>query len=202
MVFFEFDHSSEDAEYYETLNVLMERWEHEIVEFKEAKGQYSTEKVGQYFSAISNEANLRENQYGWLVLGVSENGEKHLVGTSYKNGDPSLFEKLKYEIAQNTSDGITFLEIKELYPMVDGTSYRVVMFKIPAAAAGIPTAWKNRYYARSGDSLVPLQQYKIDEIRGQERKDWSKQFVWTLQQYSWPGKNIRIECRRSISQKR
>lgn len=51
------------------------------------------------------------------------------------------------------------------------------MFKIPAAVTGFPTSWKNHYYARSGDSLIPLQQYKIDEIRSQERLDWSKQIV-------------------------
>lgn len=64
--------NDDTTEYYETLRVLMERWEYEIVEFKEAKGQYSTEKLGQYFSAISNEANLREKQFGWFILGVSE----------------------------------------------------------------------------------------------------------------------------------
>lgn len=164
-------------EYYETLRILMERWEHEIVEFKEAKGQYSTDKLGQYFSAISNEANLREKQFGWFILGVSEQGEKHPVGTSYKQGDPSLFERLKYEIGISTTDGISFLDIIELYPEYQGETYRVLMFKIPAAAAGLPTAWKTQYYARSGESLTRLQQYKIDQIRNQERRDWSKQFV-------------------------
>lgn len=51
------------------------------------------------------------------------------------------------------------------------------MFKIPAAVAGIPTEWKTRYYARSGESLIPLQQYKIDIIRHQERRDWSRQIL-------------------------
>ena len=51
------------------------------------------------------------------------------------------------------------------------------MFKIPAAVAGIPTEWKTRCYARSGESLIPLQQYKIDIIRNQERRDWSKRFL-------------------------
>lgn len=167
MFFFDDD----TTEYYETLRVLMERWEYEIVEFKEAKGQYSTEKLGQYFSAISNEANLREKQFGWFILGVSETGDKHPVGTAYKKGSPSLLEKLKYEIALSTTDGITFLDIIELYPEYEGKKHRVLMFKIPAAAAGLPTAWKTQYYARSGESLVRLQQYKIDQIRNQERRD-------------------------------
>ena len=33
--------------------------EDECVEFKEAKQDYSFEKLGQYFSALSNEANLK-----------------------------------------------------------------------------------------------------------------------------------------------
>ena len=64
MIPFEYDRTGMNAEYYETLISLMERWETEIVEFKEAKGQYSDDKIGQYFSAISNEANLKQQQYG------------------------------------------------------------------------------------------------------------------------------------------
>ena len=65
--FFDYDKNINNVEYYEILEDLMERWEHEIVEFKEAKGGYDTDKIGLYFSAISNEANLRNQQYGWLV---------------------------------------------------------------------------------------------------------------------------------------
>lgn len=177
MAIFEFDEGSQQAEYYELLNVLMERWETEIVEFKEAKGNYSEDKIGQYFSAISNEANLKNQQYGWFVLGVSEQTNKHPVGTSFKDGDASLLEKFKYEISKSTTDGMSFLDIIELMPIYGGKKCRVLMFKIPAAVAGMPTEWKTRYYARSGDSLIPLQQYKIGIIRNQERKDWSRQIL-------------------------
>lgn len=84
MAVFDYDESFQQAEYYELLNVLMEHWETEIVEFKEAKGGYSEDKIGQYFSAISNEANLKNQQYGWFVLGVSEEHTKYPVGTSFK----------------------------------------------------------------------------------------------------------------------
>lgn len=173
---FEYDKNERYAEYYDVLQSLMKRWEYEIVEFKEAKGGYNEDKLGQYFSAISNEANLKQQQYGWFILGVSEKKEKHIVGTAYKN-NIEILEKLKYEISKNTSDGITFLDIIELCPTVSGKQHRVLMFKVPAATTGIPTAWKNRYWARSGESLVPLAQYKIDLIRGQERRDWSKQLT-------------------------
>lgn len=174
MAFFDYDKYSEMAEYYETLQDLMERWEYEIVEFKSATGQYSTDKIGQYFSAISCEANLKHQQYGWFILGVSETKEKHVVGTAFKQGDAALLERFKYEIGRDTTDGMTFLDIIELFPIVNGERKRVLMFKVPACAVGIPTEWKNRYYARSGESLVPLQQYKIDQIRNEVRRDWSR----------------------------
>lgn len=178
MPYFEYSKSVKDVEYYEILENLMERWEYEIVEFKEAKGGYDTDKVGRYFSAISNEANLRQQQYGWLVFGVGEEQKtriKKIVGTAYKKGDNSLLERFKYEISRDTTNGMTFYDIIEIFPIVNGKEYRVLMFKIPAAATGIPTDWKTNYYERAGESLVPLKQYKIDAIRSQERRDWSKQ---------------------------
>lgn len=178
MAFFQYDKSAKNVEYYEILESLMERWEYETVEFKEAKSNYDTDKIGRYFSALSNEANLKHQQYGWLVFGVSEKDKvKHLVGTSYKKGDSSILEKFKYEISRDTTNGMTFYEIVEIFPVVEGKEYRVLMFKVPAAATGIPTDWRTNYYERSGESLMPLKQYKVDAIRSQERKDWSKQVV-------------------------
>lgn len=174
---FGYDPADEKAEYYETLQMLMNRWEHEIVEFKSATGQFNTDRIGQYFSAISCEANLKQQQYGWFILGVSETKEKHIVGTAFKQGDSSLLEKFKYEISRDTTDGITFIDIIELHPVVNGEEKRVLMFKVPAAVVGIPTGWKNRYYARAGESLISLPQYKIDQIRNGVRRDWSRTVI-------------------------
>lgn len=130
--------------------------------------------MGRYFSAISNEANLKNQQFGWLIFGVREL-DREIVGTNYK--DAMTLEKLKNEIALNTTDGITFIDIFEVYSEINEVKKRVIMFKIPAAITAMPTGWKNRYYGRNGDSLVPLTQSEIDIIRGQQRKDWSKQTV-------------------------
>lgn len=101
MEFFKYDTNDPRAEQYELLQSLMENWEDEIVEFKTASGQYSIDKIGQYFSAISNEANLMNQQYGWLVLGVSEIDKKHVVGTAFKEGPPQLLGKFKYDISKD-----------------------------------------------------------------------------------------------------
>ena len=174
MPYFEYNQTVKNVEYYEILENLMERWEYEIVEFKEAKSNYDADKIGRYFSAISNEANLRQQQYGWLVFGVGEEQGtkvKKIVGTAYKRGNNSLLERFKYEISRDTTNGMTFYDIIEIFPVVNGKERRVLMFKIPAAATGIPTDWKTNYYERAGESLVPLKQYKYrcDTFTGTQR---------------------------------
>ena len=49
MPYFEYNQTVKNVEYYEILENLMERWEYEIVEFKEAKSSYDTDKIGRYF---------------------------------------------------------------------------------------------------------------------------------------------------------
>jgi hypothetical protein len=44
--------------------------ETEWAEFKEAKNGFHFNDLGQYFSALSNEANLKNQTFGWLVFGV------------------------------------------------------------------------------------------------------------------------------------
>ena len=57
--------------------------ENEIVEFKEAKNNYDFSKLGKYFSALSNEANLKGISCAWLVLGVED--KKHqIVGSQFR----------------------------------------------------------------------------------------------------------------------
>ena len=51
------------------------------------------------------------------------------------------------------------------------------MFQIPAAATAIPTGWHDHFYGRNGESLGALSVAELDRIRGQEKKDWSKQII-------------------------
>lgn len=47
---------------------------------------------------------------------------------------------------------MTFYDIIEIFPVVNGKELRVLMFKISAAATGIPTDWKTYYYERAGEN--------------------------------------------------
>lgn len=169
------DRYPEEGPIIEILSKLLQNVENEVIEFKLASNNFDSHKLGQYFSAISNEANLKDKQFGWLVFGVDD--KTHIIkGSNYKNS-PVAIENLKHEIAQSTTGAITFMDIFELHPIVNNEEKRVVMFKIPAAAIAIPTGWKNRYYGRDGESLVDLSQEKIDRIRGERRIDWSREIV-------------------------
>ena len=128
-----------------TLYQLIDRFEHEIVEFKEAKTGFDFDDLGKYFSAISNEANLKKKQFGWLIFGVKNN--RQIVGTTYKNSQKSI-DELKQGIAEKTSKNLTFIEIYDTLIPVDGANKRVLMFQIPSAVSSIPTAWKGHYYRR------------------------------------------------------
>ncbi|MDR2058245.1 MAG: putative DNA binding domain-containing protein [Dysgonamonadaceae bacterium] len=146
--------------------------ETEIVEFKEAKESYDFGKIGKYFSALSNEANLKGKICAWLIFGV-ENTKHRIVGSNYRPNRKDL-DSLKKEIGDKTTQNISFIEIYELHK----PEGRVIMFQIPAAPQGIPIAYEGFYYGRANESLVALNIEKIERIRNQViGKDWSKNIV-------------------------
>ena len=151
---------------------LIETFETEAVEFKEAKSNYNFTDIGKYFSALSNEANLRSLQEAWLIFGVTNT--KEICGSSYrKDKTKGSLQGLKKEIAASTNERLTFMEIYE----VELDEGRIVMFQIPPANAGIPTTWNGAAYAREGESTCPLPINKMDIIRSQIGMDWSKGIV-------------------------
>lgn len=137
-------------------------FETEAVEFKEAKSSYSFNDIGKYFSALSNEANLRSLREAWLIFGVTN--QKEIRGTSYRQDKQGgSLQSLKKEIAASTNERLTFLEIYETE--LDGC--RIIAFQIPPAIPGIPTTWNGAAYAREGESTCPLPMNKVDLIRNQ-----------------------------------
>ncbi|WP_428653218.1 ATP-binding protein [Runella sp.] len=151
-----------DKELYSILkNFLSFPAETEWLEFKEAKNNFDFDDLGKYFAAISNEANLKGKEFGWLIFGVKDNS-KSIVGSNYRITNRAKLDSLKSEIANHTN-GHTFQEIFELQ-LPEG---RVVMFQIPAAPRGIPITWKGHFYGRNAESLSGLSISEIEQIRGQ-----------------------------------
>jgi len=77
----DFQRNNINEDLLQILRGLIRNWEHEVVEFKQASNDYKQHEIGQYFSAISNEANLKGLQYGWLVFGI-DNKTRSIVGTN------------------------------------------------------------------------------------------------------------------------
>ncbi|WP_297868486.1 RNA-binding domain-containing protein [uncultured Flavobacterium sp.] len=148
--------------------------ETECVEFKEAKTQYDFGKLGKYFSALSNEANLKGKESAWLIFGIKDKPiPRAIVGSDYRTNRVDL-DSLKAEIGNKTTNRITFTEIHEL----QYSEGRVIVFQIPPAPKGFPVAWEGHYYGRDGEDLVPLNLVEIETIRNQSnRTDWSAQIV-------------------------
>ena len=151
---------------YELLQLVKET---EWLEFKLAERNFHFDDLGKYFSALSNEANLKNKDCGWLIFGVDDN--RNIIGSQFRKYRADL-ESLKSEIAKHATGNITFVEIFELN-LSEG---RVIMFQIPPAPNGIPIAWKGHYYGRHDEALSALNIQEIEQIRNQARQyDWSAQ---------------------------
>jgi ATP-dependent DNA helicase RecG len=145
--------------------------ETEVVEFKEANNSFDFKKLCKYFSALSNEANLKNANSAWLVFGI--NLQQKIIGTNFRPDKKDL-HSLKGEIAKQCQNH-TFIEIYEI--TID--ELRVIMFQIPPAPQGIPIGYQDHYYARNGEEITGLSMYKLEQIRNQNISnhnfDWSAQ---------------------------
>lgn len=158
-----------DQQLIEKIRKMIIDFEDEVVEFKEARTNYSFKDIGKYFSALGNEANIRGFKEAWLIFGVTN--KKEVVGTAYRQ-DGNL-QNLKKEIVGGTNERATFMEIYE----VNMEGHRIVAFQIPPATRGIPRTWNGAAYAREDENISPLPMDKVDLIRSQVGVDWSKEIV-------------------------
>ena len=149
--------------------------ETEVVEYKTAKQNYDFEDIGKYFSALSNEANLRGVECGWLLFGIAD--DRKIVGTAYRKEAqmPSIgLRRLKREVAKYTNEGMTFEEIYE-FEMKDK---RIIAFQIPVGTFATPTTWHGIPWSRENNSLVEMPKFKLEAIYAQSRPDWSRQLAF------------------------
>ena len=151
------------------LDELLLKPENECVEFKRAQNNFDIDNLGKYFSALGNEATLKNKQYSWIIFGVDDKTHKLSNTNFYKDNN---FNKVKKQISDNTTDNISFIKIYEV--IKDGN--RVVMFQVPAAS-GTPINWKGFPYGRNGESIAPLDPNKIEQIKTTASYDWSRQIL-------------------------
>lgn len=169
--------------------------ETEIVEYKAAKRGFGFDNLGRYFSALSNEANLRNAECGWLFFGVTD--DRQICGTSYRQEESSRssgLQKLKHEISQKTNAGMTFEEIYEYH--LEGK--RVIAFQIPAGTFATPTTWEGIPWSRENESLVQMPQFKLEAIYGQSRPDWSRQVAYEAVRSDLDDEAVTFACKKYV----
>lgn len=169
--------------------------ETEVVEYKEAKQSFDFEKLGRYFSALSNEANLRNAECGWLLFGVTD--KREVCGTAYRKEKcrPSIgLRSLKHKITEGLNNGLTFEEIYEF----DLEGGRVIAFQIPPCEFASPTTWRGIPWSREGSSLKEMPHFKLEAIWGQSRPDWSKGASFEANLGDLDAEAIKFACERYV----
>lgn len=150
-------------------SIIESAHENEVIEFKDRK-TLNKDDIGAYFSALSNEANLKNKSEAWIVFGVTDSGT--IVNSNYLSTVESQ-NKLKMYISEQTSGRMSFVDIH----VRDVGGKRIVLLEIPPASFGVPTAFKGFAYERQGDSLVPLSDNKRLRIMEESIPDWSKHII-------------------------
>lgn len=138
--------------------LLESRSENKQLEFKEAKSNFSWDKLIQYCAAIANEKG------GTLIFGVSDKKPRKVVGTSvYPNieeVEESLLELLHIRV-----------DLEEfIHP--DG---RVLIFHIPSRPIGTPIQLDGAYWMRSGEGLVRMTPEILKRIFEEASLDFSSE---------------------------
>lgn len=125
------------------------------LEFKEAKTQYSYEKLCKYCVALANEGG------GYLVLGMSDKPPRLVVGSKAVNNPIDMASKLFQEIGFR-------VDIEEVGHQ-DG---RVVVLSIPARPRGTAYHYDGAYLMRSGEQLVPMSEDQLRKIFTEGQPSW------------------------------
>lgn len=140
----------------ERLEAWMAEPEAERLEFKEAKSNYSYDKLARYCVALANEGG------GRIVLGVTDKRPRRVVGSQ-------AFPDPGHTAARLTRDLQFRIEFEEIqHP--DG---RALAFTAPPHMLGLPVQYQGIYWARAGDELKAMPPEQLRRIFDEAAPDFS-----------------------------
>lgn len=135
-------------------------YEKEWLEFKES--WYDRKEIGNYISALSNVATLKDIKFAYLIWGISDDNHE-IVGTDFDFDKEEKGESLKHYLSRNLNPSINYEFEEFLY-----NGKRIVSLAIPCAQL-IPTEFDKERYIRIGSSKEPLRKYPHIEATLWER---------------------------------
>lgn len=130
--------------------------EEEHLEFKEAKNQFSTDKLIRYCAALTNEGG------GRVVLGVTDKQPRRVVGTRAFAELNSVKAKL-----------VDKLGLRIEATVLDHSDGRVLVFEVPSRPVGMPIACEGAYLMRAGEGLVAMTADRLRSIFDEAVPDYS-----------------------------
>lgn len=139
--------------------------------------QIDLDDFGRYVSAAANEANLGRDA-GWLVLGAVDgrdpsSGLRPVCGSRFA-ADAGHRNDIKRRVAEGTSPAVSLGESLEAQNPDCSPGSRVLIWRVPAAPAGMPVAWRGHFYGRDGEARSALALHKLETFRVQSaQRDWS-----------------------------
>lgn len=138
-----------------TLEGWLTAREVERLEFKAARDSYSPDKLTRYMVALANEGG------GHLVMGVTDETPRRVCGTQayldYTARQKAITELLRLRI-----------QVTEL----DHPQGRVLVWTAPPHHRGVPVRHEGVYWARSGESLVPMTEDRLRELLAGHAQGW------------------------------
>lgn len=131
------------------LESLLQRREGRALELKEAKSGFGRDAAMRYVAALANEGG------GELVLGVRESGSgpHHVVGTS------AFLDTNELELHIHQT-----LRLNVLIREITHREGRVLVLAVPGRMPGQVIPYDGRYWARAGESLVPMDEARLRSI--------------------------------------
>lgn len=142
----------------ELQKLLQTHEENEHIEFKEAKNDFSFEKLAKYCAALSNEGG------GKLILGVTDKKPRRVVGTQAFID----LNRCKLSLTQKLHQRIDIQEISCL----EG---RMLIFQVSPRPRGDAIEYEGAYWMRAGESLIPMTKDMLKRIFAENDPDFSEQ---------------------------
>jgi len=144
----------------------------EWVEFK--KGTATTnDKLGQYFSGLSNAACVENQSFGYLLFGIDD-ATHAPIDTNFKfKTAKEGNEDLELWVRRNLSPSVRF----EHFICQYNEATRLEIFRIPAAKSE-PVSFKGTPYIRINTSLTELKKFPdLARLIYNSEVDWSAQII-------------------------
>lgn len=142
--------------------------EHNRLEFKAARNQFSRDEVRRYCIALANEGG------GHLLLGI-DNATRSVVGTQAFRNRTDIEHWL-----------LTACKFRVDVHEIQHPEGRVVVFAIPGRPIGHAYEIDGQYLMRSGESLVPMSFDQLRKIMAESAPHWTTEFART----TVPGQHV------------